>query len=172
MMQNILGYDKSVFADEVAAVISYFNLGTSHWKRILSAAQELERLGVGPKVLNVDEYPEQLTYLLTIEQIVGVEDSGDVYDGCVEDEKMIRNIEAKITIMHNAGWIHGDLCTFNIGYRGSMNDIVFIDYDTCFRMKEFDSLSWIGEWYGEGFGVPEDEITLETAISQDMYGWR
>lgn len=172
MMQNMLGYDKSVFVGETAVVTSYFGLGASHWKRILSAAQSFEALGIGPKVLDVDEYPSESTFLLTVERIVGIEDCESVYDGCVEDEKMIQNIETKVKIMHNAGWIHGDLCTSNIGYRGSINDIVFINYDTCFEIEDFVSLPWIKEWYGEEFGIPDNEITQETAISQDMYGWR
>lgn len=170
-MDTILGYTKDVSVEEGIVTITYQGIDYSEWSRIKRAAALFHEEGLGPELIDIEECRDDDIYFITTHEIAMMRDQEYCYDGEIEGPVSLL-VREKVEKLHSFGWVHGDLCANNIGHKvGDPYEIRFIDYDTCFELKDFERLPWIRKWYSEGFSWQEENITRENALEQDFASW-
>ncbi len=125
---------KTVVVGCDTVMITYTEPGDSAWRRIVTAARFLAHSKLGPNIVAVDHAKQ------TIETEKVFMFANEL--GVFVDEVNVVEARAAITDavrrFHDAGWIHGDLSLYNIGYRNGRcgYEVAFIDYDTVHKLEK------------------------------------
>jgi hypothetical protein len=134
-MQKVIGYTTAthISLEDGSITKNYENLPESHWRRISKAATFLSDSGLGPTVLEI--YSEGKEHReITWELITPFDNSGPPPNLEVSIENVKDQIEHNIKLLHDKGWIHGDIHINNLGTDGLR--VFLLDPDTMFQIPE------------------------------------
>lgn len=139
----------------------YYNLEEYHWQRILNASLIFAQIGIGPKVLSVEDH------CITYEAVTPLTFERPPVDLDLTNQEIIARINKVVATMHLLGYGHGDLHIDNIGYDQEAN-FKILDLDTVYRIEE-GAVPWLKEWMQDGF---DWEDTFEDFVAYDYKNWK
>jgi hypothetical protein len=173
---DTLGASSNTYVDNGMFYKEYFGLDNHHWKRIKKVSQLASDLDISPKLLEIDD----VDMVLAWEVITPFEQTSSTPPkSLLLSIPMVRDrIRQKVGQLHSAGYCHGDLHMGNIGFKGVIRqdivplgvirqDVFFLDFDTCFKIRWNKPQRWVKKWMKIGF----DEDSYDTFVENDWNTW-
>ncbi len=131
IQNNEFNFYKKVECDEdqTICLITYFNIDEYSWNRIKRNSLTLAHAGIGPRIYNITENPNTITYQY-INMFVW-----PIRHQTLTNTQLKEQAIQMVDVMHNKLNIcHGDLAYTNVGYIGEK--LFFIDHDELFNISE------------------------------------